>query len=357
MSRSGSRSLGVLGLAFALALPSAAMAQRLAGMVWDGAAGAPVADARVIALSAQGAPLGDPIATGLDGRFELFMDTGIEEVFLIAEKAGYATSAPQLASGPDGPVAGLLLEVRPVQPVRDAVTLEARTGSDVETAQVVGFVVDRDNGRPVPSAEVEVVGTERRITTDANGMFVLRDLPPGETGLAISHLSYATSGKLFRAEAGQAYELRATLAPEAIALEGIEVTSRTPSWYRQMEGLQFRMSRGLGGTFVLDTQIEARGYPPVAELLRELPGTRIRKVNRFDYTVNFRRCELPPVLYIDGVQVNQPEEGAALPELAMVPAMDIQAIEVYRGAGTLPPEFAGPDAMCGAIVIWTKRGG
>jgi outer membrane cobalamin receptor len=63
------------------------------------------------------------------------------------------------------------------------------------------------------------------------------------------------------------------------------------------------------------------------------------------------------VLYIDGVQVNQPEEGAALSEMAMVPAIDIQAIEVYRGAGTLPPEFAGPDAMCGAIVIWTKRGG
>jgi len=252
---------------------------------------------------------------------------------------------------------GLLLEIRPVGARLDDFTLEERELTDQETARVMGFVVDRDNGRGVATAQVEIVGTDRRVLTDANGMFVIDRLPPGETALAISHLSYATSGRLFRAQAGQAYELRAQLAPEAIALEGIEVTTRSPSWYRRMEGLQFRMSRGLGGTFVLGTQLEARGFPPVAEILRELPGVKIRKVSRFDYTVQFRLCEQPPVLYIDGIQVNQPEEGAAMPELGLVQGMDIQAIEVYRGAGTLPPEYAGPDAMCGAIIIWTKRGG
>lgn len=340
-----------------LALPHAVTGQIVTGMVWDGSEGVPVAEARVVLLSAEGVPVGRASVSDLGGRFQIDV-SGVEgESFLIAEKQGWATSAPQLATGIDGAAAALLLEVRPVGEPLDDFALEERELTDEETSRVVGFVSDRDNGRGVASAQVEVVGTGRRVLTDANGMFVLDRLPPGETALAISHLSYATSGRLFRAQPGQAYELRAQLAPEAIALEGIEVSTRSPSWYRQMEGLQFRMSRAMGGTFVLDTQLEARGYPPVAEILRELPGVKIRKVNRFDYTVNFRLCEMPPVLYIDGIQVNQPEQGAAMPELSMVQGMDIQAIEVYRGAGTLPPEYAGPDAMCGAIIIWTKRGG
>jgi len=341
----------------ALGLPAPAAGQIVAGVVWDGIEGAPVPEARVVLLSAEGVPLGQPAITDLGGQFQIDVSGVAGETFLIAEKQGWATSAPQLVAGSGGVATGLLLEIRPVGARLDDFTLEERELTDQETARVMGFVVDRDNGRGVATAQVEIVGTDRRVLTDANGMFVIDRLPPGETALAISHLSYATSGRLFRAQAGQAYELRAQLAPEAIALEGIEVTTRSPSWYRRMEGLQFRMSRGLGGTFVLGTQLEARGFPPVAEILRELPGVKIRKVSRFDYTVQFRLCEQPPVLYIDGIQVNQPEEGAAMPELGLVQGMDIQAIEVYRGAGTLPPEYAGPDAMCGAIIIWTKRGG
>ena len=34
--------------------------------------------------------------------------------------------------------------------------------------------------------------------------------------------------------------------------------------------------------------------------------------------------------------------------------IEIAGIEVYRGAASLPAEFSGSDARCGAIVIWTK---
>ena len=33
---------------------------------------------------------------------------------------------------------------------------------------------------------------------------------------------------------------------------------------------------------------------------------------------------------------------------------EIAGIEVYRGAASLPAEFSGYDARCGAVVIWTK---
>jgi hypothetical protein len=48
-------------------------------------------------------------------------------------------------------------------------------------------------------------------------------------------------------------------------------------------------------------------------------------------------------------------EPAALDDL--VPASDVAAVEVYRSPAEVPPEFNGPNAGCGVVVIWTRRGG
>jgi hypothetical protein len=39
-----------------------------------------------------------------------------------------------------------------------------------------------------------------------------------------------------------------------------------------------------------------------------------------------------------------------------VAVRDIEGIEVYTGAADVPGEFAGTDAGCGVVVIWTRNG-
>jgi hypothetical protein len=40
-----------------------------------------------------------------------------------------------------------------------------------------------------------------------------------------------------------------------------------------------------------------------------------------------------------------------------IPVDDIEAIEVFRNLAEIPPEFGGPDALCGVVAVWTRRGG
>jgi hypothetical protein len=39
-----------------------------------------------------------------------------------------------------------------------------------------------------------------------------------------------------------------------------------------------------------------------------------------------------------------------------IPVHDVWGVEVFRGLADLPIEFAAPDARCGVIAIWTRRG-
>jgi hypothetical protein len=358
----GARSLYLLvALALAVvALPAIAGAQTLTGIAWDGRKGSPVAGALIRILDVDANEVVPAtVRSGSDGRFTVPLPREPLEVWVMAEKEGYASSAPWPVSRQPGQntVAGLLLEMQPLGPPPESLTERGEVDPDRGTARVVGFVIDRENNNPVGTAQVEVVNTTVRTITDPNGMFVLEDIPPGQVAVAVSHLSYATAGRLLRLEPGRSYEMRVGLSPEAIALEGIEVTARSTNWFREMQGLKMRMNANVGGTFVLDTDFERRGYPPVAEMLRGLAGVRLRKAGRFGYDIRFRNCSMAPVVWVDGVQVNEPEEGGGIDVLNFMSGVDVQAVELYRGAATVPPEFSGPDAMCGALVIWTKRGG
>lgn len=59
--------------------------------------------------------------------------------------------------------------------------------------------------------------------------------------------------------------------------------------------------------------------------------------------------DCPPQVYIDGIPWAGPIDEITL--------RDIEGIEVYRGAAEVPAEFAGSNAGCGVIALWSRRGG
>ncbi|MGQ0641766.1 MAG: hypothetical protein ACT4P6_13540 [Gemmatimonadaceae bacterium] len=60
---------------------------------------------------------------------------------------------------------------------------------------------------------------------------------------------------------------------------------------------------------------------------------------------------------LDGALVWAPGFGTnEPPNIDDYAARDLQAIEVYRGAGELPAELQQTATACGAVVLWTRTG-
>ena len=86
----------------------------------------------------------------------------------------------------------------------------------------------------------------------------------------------------------------------------------------------------------------------MGDALRTVRGVRIQ-CNQQEFECNavmVRTPQCTPTWYIDGVEARSFH--------ANTPIADIYGIEVYRGAGEIPAEFAGSNAGCGVIVVWTK---
>ena len=57
----------------------------------------------------------------------------------------------------------------------------AATTASAQTGAVAGTVIEAASGRPLPQVRVQIVGNERGLTgTDANGRFIMRDVPAGQ---------------------------------------------------------------------------------------------------------------------------------------------------------------------------------
>ena len=225
-----------------------------------------------------------------------------------------------------------------------------------------------DSGRggrdPVQDAEVEFTVSGLETTTNRSGMFVFPGVPPGQERLRIRHLTYGEQTRTLELEPGRAYRVRGVVSPDPIELEGIQVTATSQNWFRRMDGLKWRMDRGTESHYVLAQELEMRGYPPVGAALRSVPGIQVRR-SGWQWKVVVGHCRegnfwtsQSPVVYLDGIKVYSPTVGTTgtMPILSDITSHDIEAIEVYRGAASVPPEYSGSDAHCGVILIWTKRG-
>jgi hypothetical protein len=224
----------------------------------------------------------------------------------------------------------------------------AGSGWETAAAQTLrGRVIDSEFGHPLIGATVRVRRGTLPLTTDSMGRFEAPGLPAGESMVTIEALGYASNVFTVYVPAAGAVDQDFALDFTGHRLPELVVRGRAERLAPRYADFELRRQRKLGAYLRWD-DLSRGGYSSVGDALRTIRGVRIQcNQQQFEcHAVMARTPQCQPTWFIDGVEVRSFHENT--------PIRDIYGIEIYRGAGEVPGEFAGSNAACGVIVMWTK---
>jgi hypothetical protein len=238
--------------------------------------------------------------------------------------------------------------------------------------RIEGWVVDERSGDPVPAADIAIRAINDRFlasaVTDEDGRFeVMVDRQDGVTIYAgrIGYVDNRTP--VLRFEDHNFFEVEIRLDPSAVLLAPLEVLARRKNPRSSVfTNFDNRVRTG-NGYYITRADIERRAPNLITDILATVPGVRLESsgagTRRHIRMARSASRECPVQIFVDGLLVTRritPAFGAPTAGFAVddvVSPRSVEGIEVYRGLSTVPPEFLTPDAECGVVAIWTRRGG
>jgi TonB family protein len=210
-----------------------------------------------------------------------------------------------------------------------------------------GTVTDSAGSR-IAGAEVSLVGTSTRAHTDTAGAFRFTRLASGDVQVQVRRLGYAPRVLEVRVAPDAAATMAITLAAIPYSLTPITVTERREVFDSRLAGFNSRRQRG-AGYFYTREQLDQKSHR-LADVLREIPGVRIRPIPGAGRTVSMRgNCNA--LIVIDGT----PATAGAF-DLDMLDLASFEAVEVYSSSSTVPHELgAGRGSLaCGLVALWSR---
>ena len=227
----------------------------------------------------------------------------------------------------------------------------ASPASGQSVGSITGTVRD-STGSPIPGVEVAVVDTRSRARSDSAGTFRIGGIPTGKRGVSFRRFGFDPLTTTATVELGQTASMTVVLAPFATEIEGMTVEELS----RRRQSLNDffdRSTRGFG-RFITREQIEKRNPMNLSDMMRMIPGARlVPNRNGGTATLRFARAQMgrdcPPQYWVDGVKTWALNIDDIIPQ-------DVEGIEIYSGASTVPPQFNTKEGttICGVVVIWTR---
>lgn len=248
--------------------------------------------------------------------------------------------------------------------------LLARAMPGEAQVRVVGRVIDNVLERPLGGAQVTARTADgrflSRVESAADGTFEFEVNRISSVRIEVRRISYrANVMPLLYFDGREFFQVEVRLDPQAILLAPLEVIAWSTRPYNAVhEGFRRRLQTGLG-FYITREQIAQKRPMLVSDLLREVPGLQVvasgsgRRPTVQVARARGKSCSTQ--IFVDGFLINRrrtadgPPDEAVIDDLVFPEA--VEGVEVYRGLSTVPPEFLTPDADCGVVAIWTRRGG
>lgn len=218
---------------------------------------------------------------------------------------------------------------------------------------VRGVVLEHESGTPLSDAAVTLIPRSERVgspdsrESDLRGRFLFRDVPPDTYVLLVERPGFRDYRDTLVVVPDSEIRVVVELSPSPLPLEAlVVVVSRSPA----MTGFEARRRRGRG-TFITRDEIEAMNPTRVTELLRTVPGAQFAR-RRFGGLELRLRGGCRPTVWVNGARAISASSAEIGVDQLLSP-FEVEAVEVYRGAGSVPVQF-GPET-CGAVVVWTRQ--
>jgi len=234
---------------------------------------------------------------------------------------------------------------------------------------LTGIIRDDSTGAPLAGVEVLLVGTSLRAVTGGEGRYLLSGVPAGRQEALVRLVGYLPIRAGLFVTAGDTVRANATLIRSEVELAPLVVTeemARPRGMGR--EAIEERRRLGMGLHFD-SAVLRQNTHRDLGDLLQGRTGVAVspRQPGGGYFLLSSRSRD--PVtgqfdcymqIYLDGMPVGRGgkagtngvrPESTRLFELA-----SLEAVEVYRSAAEVPPEFGGASGGCGVVLLWSRRG-
>ncbi len=228
------------------------------------------------------------------------------------------------------------------------------------TGMVQGKVTVEGIGRPLPQAQVGIVGLPMGTQTNEAGDYRLTGIPAGSRQVRVQRLGFAPATQQVTVVAGQTATLNFTIREAPVALEQVVVTATGDVRKKEIATSMATISATqLENAPVVSTQQMLSAQSPGVTVLANSgqPGAggviKLRGNNSISQGNN-------PIIYVDGVRIfsgntpNVPNARQNTLPLNDIRAEDIDRVEIVKGAAATT--LYGTEASGGVIQIFTKRG-
>ena len=219
-----------------------------------------------------------------------------------------------------------------------------------QTGTVQGVILDAGTARPVVGAQVFIQNTQLGMITNAQGRYLLVNVPAGAHTLRVELIGYAPGLREITVTAGQTTTANISLDQTAIALRELVVTGVSG-------GAQERAKVPFTVTRLDASQMPVPAVNPLSQLQGRVAGASIANVSgrpgsspavilRGPTSINASGRSQGPLYIVDGVVLSS--------GLSDLNPADIENIEIVKGAAA--STLYGSRAAAGVISITTKKG-
>ncbi len=221
--------------------------------------------------------------------------------------------------------------------------LAVPAAADSASGRIIGRVMDALTGQPLPGANVSVEGTLLGASSDADGLYVIYNVPAGSWKVRVGYIGYSAQEVTVTIESDQQHTVDFSLKASAVLFDQVIITGS-----RRAENL----SEAANSVDVLpSSEITQRNYLRMADALQQLPSVDLLSENiSVRGGTSYSLLDLGGsrvLMLIDDVPMLTSDMGRA--NWDFLPVTELERAEVLKGAASVLYGSGGASAVVNLI--------